>query len=149
MNEPDAGRLFKRGDDEMAEITVKAAVEELGRVTAFVEEQLECCGCPMKAAMQLGLAAEELFVNIAQYAYPQGGGTALIRLESFPGRVRITFIDQGIPFDPLAREDPDITAPAEERKIGGLGIYMAKKSLDGMRYEYRDGCNMLTAEKKF
>ena len=104
----------------------------------------------MKAQMQIDVAVEELFVNIASYAYQPGVGSATVRLETEqePLTVAITFIDRGVPYDPLAKADPDVTLSAEEREIGGLGIYMVKKSMDGMAYQYKDGQNILTIRKK-
>ncbi len=134
----------------MKELTVKAVVENIPRVTAFLEEELERANCPMKAIMQIGLAVDELICNIASYAYPGGSGSATVRLEidEAAREASITFIDEGIPYDPLAKEDPDVTLSAEERQIGGLGIFLVKKTMDGMRYERRDGKNLLTIIKK-
>lgn len=133
----------------MAEITLAASIENISAVTAFIEEQLEMLGCSMKAQMQLSIAVDEIFSNIAHYAYPQGGGEATVRLEaSADGRQAIlTFIDQGTPYDPLAKEDPDITLAAEDRPIGGLGIFMVKKSMDALSYRFENGQNILTAVK--
>ena len=99
--------------------------------------------------MQVDVAVEELFVNIAHYAYAPDTGSATIRVapRQDPKGVAITFVDRGVPYDPLAKEDPDVTLSAEERQIGGLGIYMVKKSMDDMQYEYRDGQNVLTIVK--
>ncbi|MBR5680816.1 MAG: ATP-binding protein [Clostridia bacterium] len=132
----------------MQAITVKAEVAALDRVTDFVNETLEALGCPMKTLMQIDLAVEEIFVNIASYAYGPEGGDAVIRVSAADGGVRVAFEDRGIPFDPTAREDPDRTAGAEERPIGGLGIFLTKKLMDAVAYEYRDGMNILTIEKK-
>ena len=134
----------------MKEITVKAVDEELNNVIAFVTEELEAVDCPMKTQMQISVAAEEIFVNIANYAYAPGKGIATVRLtiSRDPATATITFIDRGMPFDPLKKEDPDVTLSAEERAIGGLGIYMTKKTMDDVRYEYRDGQNRLTLIKK-
>ena len=135
----------------MKELTVKAVVENIPRVTAFLEEALEQADCPMKAIMQIGLAVDELFGNIANYAYPDGAGNATVRLEidEAAREASLTFIDEGVPYDPLAKEDPDVTLPAEERQIGGLGIFLVKKTMDGMRYERSDGKNLLTITKKY
>lgn len=129
----------------MKELTIEATVENIGKVTAFVDEQLEAIGCPLKAQTQIDIAIDELFGNIAQYAYnPEiGSATVRVEVEEDPLAVRITFIDNGEPYDPLAREDPDVTLSAEEREIGGLGIYMVKKSMDNVSYEYKDGQNVL------
>ena len=132
------------------EVVVEALKENLGEVSAFVDSHLEEIDCPIKAQMQLDIAVEELFVNIANYAYTPDTGKATIRLEinEEPLSVSITFIDNGVPYDPLAKADPDITLSAEERAIGGLGIFMVKKSMDDMFYEYKDSQNVLTIVKK-
>ena len=133
----------------MKELTIAATVENIEIVTDFVNEQLEAFDCPMKAQMQIDIAIDELFGNIAHYAYHPEIGQATVRVEVIedPLAVVITFIDNGIPYDPLAKEDPDISLSAEERKIGGLGIYMVKKSMDEITYEYRDGQNILAIKK--
>ena len=132
----------------MPEITLDATLENIETVTAFVDEQLEAMDCSMKAQMQIDIAIDELFSNIAHYAYKPNTGRATVRLESTgEGKVAITFIDQGTPYDPLAKEDPDTTLSADERGIGGLGIFMVKKSMDDMTYEYADGENRLTIVK--
>ena len=113
-----------------------------------VIEQLEAVDRPMKAQMQLEVAVEELFVNTAHYAYAPETGNAAIRTEITADTTEVTFIDSGMPYDPLAKPDPDVTLSAEERQIGGLGIYMVKKSMNDVRYEYTDGKNMLTIVKK-
>ena len=132
------------------ELTVEATVENLTQVMGFLEQHLEEADCPLKAQMQITVAAEEIYVNIAHYAYAPGTGEATVRLEitDDPAAATITFIDRGIPFDPLAKPDPDVSLSAEERGIGGLGIYMVKKSMDDVRYEYRDGQNVLTLIKR-
>jgi anti-sigma regulatory factor (Ser/Thr protein kinase) len=134
----------------MKELTVVATVENIEVVTEFVNEQLEALDCPMKAQIQIDIAIDELFSNIAHYAYKPAVGNATVRVEvsEDPLAVVITFIDNGIPYDPLAKEDPDITLSAEERKIGGLGIYMVKKSMDDITYEYKDGQNILAIKKE-
>ena len=131
----------------MNELTLQASVDNLNRVLEFVDGQLEVMGCPMKKQMQIDVAVEELFVNIASYAYVPGTGQATIRVEQEPSMVSITFVDSGIPYNPLAKEDPDVTLSAAERQIGGLGIYMAKKSMDDISYRYEDGKNILTIRK--
>lgn len=133
----------------MSEITIEAKIENLDEVLGFVDGQLEELECPMKAQMQIDVAVEEIFVNIASYAYAPGVGNALVRFDSSqdPASVTITFIDSGIPYDPVRKDDPDVTLSAEERGIGGLGIYMAKKAMDDMKYVYRDGQNILSISK--
>jgi anti-sigma regulatory factor (Ser/Thr protein kinase) len=103
----------------------------------------------MKARMQIGLAAEEIFVNIAHYAYSPLSGSATVRVEFFedPLCVSITFMDHGVPYDPLKHRDPDVLLSAAEREIGGLGIFMTKKVMDDVAYEYRNGQNILTLKK--
>ena len=133
----------------MEKITVDAVVENLQEVIDFATEKLEARDCPMKASMQLELVIEEIFVNIAHYAYAPETGTATVRIEMTPDplSVDITFIDKGVPYNPLAKADPDITLSAEKRQIGGLGIFMVKKSMDDVKYEYLDGHNILTLKK--
>ena len=134
----------------MKELTITATVENIETVTNFVNEQLEALDCPMKAQMQIDIAIDELFGNIAHYAYNPEIGKATVRVEVIedPLAVTITFIDNGVPYDPLAKADPDTTLSAEDREIGGLGIYMVKKSMDDITYEYKDGQNILTIKKK-
>ena len=133
----------------MKELTVEAKTTNIEAVTDFVNEQLEALDCPMKAQMQIDIAIDELFGNIAHYAYNPEIGKATVRVEVIkdPLAVVITFIDNGVPYDPLAKADPDTTLSAEEREIGGLGIYMVKKSMDEITYEYKDGQNILAIKK--
>ena len=133
----------------MKELTIEATVENIEIVTDFVNEQLEAFDCPMKVQIQIDIAIDELFGNIAQYAYNPEIGQATVRVEVIeePLSVVITFIDNGVPYDPLAKADPDTTLSAEERDIGGLGIYMVKKSMDDIIYEYKDGQNILKIKK--
>lgn len=135
----------------MKELVIDAEVENLDDVLEFMDGFLEEASCPQKTMIQLNVAVEEIFVNIASYAYAPGKGKAWITIEysGDPSAVTITFEDEGVRFDPLAKEDPDTTLSAEERKIGGLGIYMVKKSMDDVRYEYRDNRNILKIYKKF
>jgi anti-sigma regulatory factor (Ser/Thr protein kinase) len=99
--------------------------------------------------MQINIAIDELFSNIAHYAYNPETGDATVRVEVIedPMAVIITFIDNGVPYDPLKQKDPDTTLPAEERELGGLGIYMVKKTMDDITYEYKDGKNILSIKK--
>jgi len=134
----------------MTELTVDAALENIPVITEFVDEQLEQFGCPMKAQAQIDIAIDELFSNIVHYAYNPGTGPATVRVEVVeePLSVIITFIDQGVPYDPLAKADPDVTLSAEEREIGGLGIYIVKKNMNEITYEYKDGKNILKIRKE-
>ena len=134
----------------MKELRIEATLENLDNVLAFVDAGLEEQDCPIKVQMQLDVAVEELYVNIAHYAYAPGTGQAVIEFDynEDTGVVKITFKDSGTPFDPTAKADPDTTLSAAERQIGGLGIYMAKKSTDEMNYEYKDNMNILSIFKK-
>jgi anti-sigma regulatory factor (Ser/Thr protein kinase) len=133
----------------MRELTIEARIDNLNQVMGFVDETLEEAMCPMKAQMQVDVAVEEIFVNVASYAYAPGVGNVTIRVDipENPRSVVITFIDRGVPYDPLAKADPDVTLSAEERGIGGLGIFMVKKSMDDIFYEYKDGQNILSIKK--
>ena len=130
-------------------MTIPAAVENIEKVTEFVNSQLEEIDCPIKVQMQIDIAIDELFGNIAHYAYNPETGPATVRVEvtEAPISVIVTFIDHGIPYDPLKNDDPDITLSAEERAIGGLGIFMVKKTMDEIAYEYKDGQNILRIRK--
>ena len=134
----------------MKELKLTATVESLDEVLAFIDSELESVDCPMKVQMQLDVAVEELYVNIAHYAYAPSTGEATVSIDitQDPLNVTITFKDSGIPFDPTAKADPDVTLSAQDRQIGGLGIYMAKKGTDEMKYEYKDGQNILSISKK-
>jgi sigma-B regulation protein RsbU (phosphoserine phosphatase) len=136
-------------DKEDNMLTIDAKIENLDDVLAFVDERLESLDCPIRKKMQIDVAVEELFVNIASYAYAPNVGTATIQVsaETDPHRVSITLSDSGVPYNPLLREDPDVSLPAEKRGIGGLGIFMVKQSMDDMTYEYRDGRNIITITK--
>ena len=130
-------------------LELEASTDNLPRVTAFVNSRLEAIGCPKKEQMQIGVAVEEIFVNIAQYAYAPEKGSAAVRVKTCekPRSVTITFLDRGVPYDPLAKADPDISLAADEREVGGLGIFLTKQLMDDVRYEYRDGQNILTMKK--
>lgn len=133
----------------MKELTIDATVENIETVTQFVNEQLELHGCSLKAQRQIDIAIDELFGNIAHYAYHPGVGPATVRvaLKEDPLAVVITLIDRGMPYDPLKKADPNTRLSSEEREIGGLGIYMVKKTMDGVSYEYKNGQNILTITK--
>ncbi len=135
----------------MKKLTVDATLDNIPVVTDFVNELLEANGCPVKIQMQIDIAIDELFGNIARYGYPSAVGTATVEVEltKTPPAVSVTFIDSGVAYNPLEREDPDVTLSAEERQIGGLGIYMVKKSMDGISYQYQNGCNILKITKNF
>ena len=133
----------------MSILQVKAEDMQLHTILAYIDAQLENAGCPKRTGMQIAIAAEEIFVNIAHYAYDGKKGDVIVRINMTSDRegISITFEDNGTPYNPLTREDPDIDLCAEQRKIGGLGIYIVKKSMDEILYEYRDGKNQLTIRK--
>ncbi|MGN0708268.1 MAG: ATP-binding protein [Faecalibacterium sp.] len=134
----------------MDELMVPARTEALEDVQAFLEERLEHCACSPGLQTQLCLVAEEIFVNIAHHAYPDGEGSAAIgvQISGQPPVLTMRFADRGIPFDPLARPQADITLSAQERPIGGLGIFLARKIMDEAAYSYEEGQNILTLRKK-
>ena len=131
-------------------LKVEAAVENLEKVLDFINAKLDAAGCSERAKMQIDLAAEEIFVNIASYAYAPGKGDATVRFELAENNSEATlsFTDGGRPFNPLAAAEPDVTLPVEEREVGGLGIFLTGKLMDDFFYEYRGGKNILTMKKK-
>lgn len=129
-------------------LRIPAELERMDDVLAFVSSLIDAYGTTPKVRTQLRMAMEELYVNIAHYAYPSGDGWAEIRGSVEDGVATFKLIDAGVPFDPLAKEDPDITLPGEERDIGGLGIFMVKSMVDEVEYAYRDGCNQITFRKR-
>ncbi|MBQ6118347.1 MAG: ATP-binding protein [Clostridia bacterium] len=133
----------------MAQMTFPATLENIEAATDFMNGILESADCPMRTQMKLAIALDELMSNVARYAYAPGTGDVTVSVEVLedPKRAVITLTDSGVPYDPLQKEDPDVTLSAEERGIGGLGIYIVKQSMDGMTYEYRDGQNVLTIVK--
>ena len=137
-------------DNSYEELTVKADVNNLDKVQGFIDERLEAAECSMKAQTQIDVAVEEIYVNICNYAYKDKGGEgdAKVKMKITDGVAEIVFEDSGIQYDPLANEEPDITLSAEEREIGGLGIFITKKTMDEVLYDYKDGKNVLTLRKK-
>lgn len=154
----------------MKEITLPAAVESIAKVTELVDSELSAVSCPAKEQMQIDVAVDELFSNIAFYAYGDKTGDATVKVstinarsdcaffscadnphksQSYKSSVEITFIDSGMPYNPLARADPDTTLSAEERNIGGLGVFIVKKTMDDVSYKYEDGKNILTIKKSW
>lgn len=133
----------------MKELIIEADRMNLPQVQMFIDKQLEEAGCPMLTQTTIDIAVEELFVNIANYAYGDERGKAVVQVSVHeePLSVEITFIDNGKQYDPLAKADPDTSLSANQRKIGGLGIFMVKKSMDDICYEYKDGKNILTIKK--
>ncbi len=134
----------------MKELTLEAITENIPQVTAFIDGQLEALDCSIKAQMQIDVAIDELFGNISHYAYAPGRGEATVRFgfDEATRTASVTFMDSGVPFDPLGKTDPDVTSPVHERQVGGLGIFLVKKTMDGIDYRYEDGKNILTIYKK-
>ena len=133
----------------MKKLTMGAKKENIPAVIDFVDRELDELGCSEITKAQINIAIDELYSNIANYAYGEKNGevTVVIENDSTPCAVSISFQDEGKPFNPLESGDPDVTLSARERKIGGLGIFMVKKSMDDVRYEYKDGKNILTIRK--
>ena len=134
----------------MTSKTFPAKTEALTDVLDFVDEKLQEFDCPMKIQVAICVAIEEIFVNVARYAYGGGEGDATLGIDFDPENRTVTFkmSDKGVPFDPLKKPDPDITLSAEDRAIGGLGIFITKKTMDTVSYAYENGENILTMIKK-
>lgn len=132
----------------MKEFMLEAKEENLEVILENLDAELDAAGCDEDTKYQLDLAVEEIFVNIVDYAYGGASGPVRVEMEVGDGAV-ITFIDEGEEFDPLKKEDPDITLPGNKRKIGGLGIFIVKNSMDEMTYRYEEGKNILTVKKKW
>jgi anti-sigma regulatory factor (Ser/Thr protein kinase) len=137
------------GRNRHDELTVEAKTDNLHEVISFVDGYLEKWGCPVESIAEIELAAEEIFVNIANYAYKDkdSGGTATITIRNLGKDAEIIFTDSGTPYNPLEHDDPDITLSADERDIGGLGIYIVKQSMNSVSYEYIDDNNVLKIRK--
>ena len=134
----------------MKEKVFSATKDTLSEVMAFTEECLESFDCPMRSSMAICVAVEEIFVNIASYAYSDGTGEATLSFGFDENERLMTLIvsDEGIPFNPLEREEPDTTLSAADRDIGGLGIFITKKTMDSVSYRNENGKNILTMTKK-
>jgi anti-sigma regulatory factor (Ser/Thr protein kinase) len=132
------------------EWTFEAKINRIPWLTEQVDALLEGLDCPIKAQMQIDVAIDELLANIASYAYETGEGQVTVRFDFQPDdrTVALTFIDKGIPYDPLAKPDPDVALEVEKRSVGGLGIFLVKKTMDDMIYARRDGHNVLTICKR-
>ena len=133
----------------MKELVVPATIENIEKVTEFVNKELANLNCPPKAKAEIDIVIDELFSNIANYAYnPEvGEATVNIEVEDNPQAVVLTFMDKGVPYNPLAKADPNTKLSIEERGVGGLGIFMVKKSMDSIEYEYKEGRNILKVKK--
>lgn len=134
----------------MKEWTFEANIDRISWLTDQVNEELGKLDCPMKAQMQIDVAIDELLANIASYAYDLDAGETTVRFDfdADTRTVSLTFIDSGVPYDPLAKPDPDVTLSVEQREVGGLGIFLVKKTMDDMTYVRRDGRNELTIRKR-
>ena len=130
------------------EMRIAATLENLDAVLLFLNDTLAAYGVSRRAKIQIDVAVEELFVNVAHYAYTPDTGDAVIRAEFDGETVSITLEDWGQPYNPLEKPDPDVTLSAEERPIGGLGIYMVKESMDDVGYVRKDGRNCITIRKR-
>ena len=134
----------------MQELKLPAVIESIPKLTAWMDEALEKLDCPMKAQMQLDVAMDEIFSNIARYAYLDQNGAAAVRMD-FDEKTRLfslEFRDQGISFNPLEQAEPDTALGVEARGIGGLGIFLVRKTMDEVSYQYTDGSNILCLKKR-
>lgn len=129
----------------------EASIDDIPAITDFLETELSKIDFPMKSIIQVNIALDEVYSNIVKYGYPNKPGPATVKLiiKDDPKTVYIRFEDSGIPYNPLRYADPDITLPAEQRDIGGLGIYMVKKTMDDVMYKYEGGKNILTLKKLY
>ncbi len=133
----------------LSKISLPATINNIEKATDFINRILEKADCPMKAQIQLDIALDELMSNVARYAYAHGTGDVTVSLKILddPRRAVLTLTDTGVPYDPLKKEDPDVTLSVEDRQIGGLGIFIVKQSMDEMTYAYEDGKNIITIVK--
>lgn len=138
-------------ESDRKEITVPAVLSQMVRVWDFIGSFLDAGKCPEKVRIQMRIAVDEILSNIARHSDIRKGDevTVIVRSEESPRSVTVTFIDSSAAFDPLSAAEPDVTAPALKRKIGGLGLFMMKKMMDEVVYEYRDGKNVLMIRKNF
>lgn len=133
---------------EIYEITIDALGQNVLEATAFVEEKLENAGAGMKTIAQCNICIDEIFSNISKFAYPDATGSIVLRFWREGDDAFIQFDDTGVPYNPLELEDPDVSASLVDRKPGGLGIFIVKKTMDGLDYVYSNGHNVLTLRKK-
>lgn len=129
----------------------EATLDDIPEVTDFVEDALDVMGCPQADKLKIDIIVDEIFSNICNYAYEGKPGIAAIIIEETqdPHGVRLIFADKGMPYNPLEKEDPDISMALEDRAIGGLGVFMVKQSVDEINYSYSNGRNILTVKKCF
>ncbi len=133
----------------MTQRTVEAKLEALETLLALTRDELEAAACPQREKNQILIAVDELFSNIARYAYGPQGGNVQFSVQARPGAAELCFADEGVPYDPLQTDAPDLALSAQERQVGGLGIFMVRKLMDEMTYEYRDGRNLLRIRKNW
>ena len=135
----------------MESITVEAKNENLEKITDMIDTILDKIDCPVKVKLQINVAVDEIFSNISSYAYKQNVGNATVEIETFdnPKSVEITFKDNGVEYNPLLKGEPNVKANLEERDVGGLGVFIVKKSMDDVKYEYSNGMNIFTMRKKY
>ncbi|MCL2033121.1 MAG: ATP-binding protein [Oscillospiraceae bacterium] len=131
----------------MTQITLPARLDRLDDVFGFVGAAMQNAGLNAKRQNNINVAVEEIFVNIAKYAYPEKEGGVTIRLSVGPSKFSVEFSDGGIPYNPLLKADPDMSLSADEREIGGLGIFMTKKLMDHVEYRYENNMNILLVQK--
>lgn len=132
----------------MEKLVVKAKIENFDVCAAFIEEQLEIAGFDLKARIKVITACEEIIVNVMNYAYSDEEGDLVIAFDDGTDYIRITFIDNGRPFNPFDEPEVDVNLPVEERDIGGLGILLVKKLMDDVHYEFINNQNVLTIMKR-
>ncbi len=135
----------------MKKITVQANHSNMQKVLDFVEgEMRENPDFSHKDLLQIHMVIDEIFGNIVSYAYDDSGGEVEIMMDydKAQGSMILVFQDKGKPYNPLLNEDPDIKLSADERTVGGLGIFMVKNTMDEIDYENRDGKNILTMKKQ-
>ncbi len=138
-----------KGADNQKTLTIEAVDENLDKVNEFLASTLKGGELSKKALTQLQVAVEEIFINIAHYAYKPEDGNVVVNITNEKDAVFVSFEDEGKPYNPLEREDPDISLSADEREVGGLGIYLTKKLVDKVQYERKGNKNILILEKKF
>ena len=131
------------------ELVIEAVVDNLDDVNLFVHKSIEQFEVSKRTLMQLDLVVEEIFVNIANYAYSPNTGLVKILLQTDiePLSISLTFIDSGVPYNPLEKSDPDVNISADDRQIGGLGIFLTKNLVDDITYQFVDGQNVLQLTK--
>jgi anti-sigma regulatory factor (Ser/Thr protein kinase) len=131
--------------EPLKELKLKPALEAIPLATAFVETELESAGAPGKVIARLSIAVDEILSNIARYS---GAAKVTVGIGVKDGTVVLRFADNGMPYDPTQKPDPDTGVPLEEREAGGLGIFMVKQFMDSVEYVHQDGLNILTLQKK-